>query len=82
MAEAVAAAAQRQQQTAPDGAARPGLMTAQDVAEMLQVPRTWVYAEARAGRLPHVSLGRYRRFRRQAIEQYLADLEHGRPQAA
>src|SRR4051812_35142850 len=35
------------------------LLTAEEVAEALRVPRSWVYAEARAGRLPHVRLGRY-----------------------
>ena len=40
--------------------------TASDVAALLQVPVSWVYAEARAGRIPHVTLGHYRRFRREA----------------
>jgi excisionase family DNA binding protein len=38
------------------------LLTAEDVAERLQVPRSWVYREAREGRLPSVPCGRYRRF--------------------
>jgi excisionase family DNA binding protein len=54
-----------------------GLLDAADVAEMLRVPTTWVYAEARAGRLPHVRVGRYRRFRRQAIEQWIDEHEKG-----
>jgi excisionase family DNA binding protein len=53
------------------------LLTAQDVAALLRVPVTWVYAEARAGRIPHVTLGRYRRFRREAIEAWLAGAERG-----
>jgi excisionase family DNA binding protein len=81
-AAAIAAAAERQQQGAPPGADPRGLMDAQDVAEMLQVPRSWVYAEARAGRMPHVTLGRYRRFRPAAIEEYIDHQEHGRPRAA
>jgi len=56
---------------------RGALLTAEDVAVLLQVPKSWVYAEARAGRIPHVTLGRYRRFRREAIEAWLASAERG-----
>jgi excisionase family DNA binding protein len=54
------------------------LLTAADVAARLKVPRSWVYAETRAGRMPHLKLGpRYRRYRAEAIDAWLADLEHG-----
>ena len=39
----------------------------------------WVWAQARAGRIPHVQLGRYRRFREEAIEAWLAELEVSSP---
>jgi excisionase family DNA binding protein len=51
------------------------LLTAAEVADLLGVPKTWVYEQSRAGRIPTVTLGRYRRYRREAIEQWLADLE-------
>lgn len=51
------------------------LLKAEDVAEMLSVPKSWVYAESRAGRLPVVTLGRYRRYRREAVERWIADQE-------
>lgn len=55
-----------------------GLLKAADVAQLLAVPVTWVYAETRAGRLPHVVLGpRYRRYRRAAILAWVAELERG-----
>ncbi len=58
--------------------AAPGrLMTAEETAERLAVPKSWVYAETRAGRIPHVKLGRYYRYRRDAIDQWVADLERG-----
>lgn len=38
------------------------LLTAEQVAEQLQVPKTWVYRAARDGLLPSVPLGRYVRF--------------------
>jgi excisionase family DNA binding protein len=53
------------------------LLTASDVAAILQVPVSWIYAEARAGRIPHVTLGRYRRFRAEAIEEWIAAAERG-----
>jgi len=63
--------------TANDARARGPLLTAQDVAALLAVPTSWIYAEARAGRIPHVTLGRYRRFRREAIEEWVAAAERG-----
>ncbi|MBA3407130.1 MAG: hypothetical protein H0U06_03560 [Solirubrobacterales bacterium] len=34
----------------------------------------WVWAQTRAGQIPHVH-GRYRRFREEAIDQWIAQLE-------
>jgi excisionase family DNA binding protein len=54
------------------------LLTAAEVAERLSVPTSWVYAETRAGRIPHIRLGpRYRRYRADAIERWVLELEHG-----
>lgn len=38
------------------------LLDAEGVSELLGVPKTWVLAEARADRIPHIRLGRYVRF--------------------
>jgi excisionase family DNA binding protein len=38
------------------------LLTAEQAAQLLAVPASWVLAEARADRIPHVRLGRYVRF--------------------
>jgi excisionase family DNA binding protein len=51
------------------------LLTAEELAERLRVKTEWVWAQARAGRIPHVRLGRYRRFRESAIEAWLTELE-------
>lgn len=51
------------------------LLTADDVARLLSVPKTWVYEQSRLGRIPTVTLGRYRRYRREAIEGWVAELE-------
>jgi excisionase family DNA binding protein len=53
------------------------LLTAAEVAALLGVPTSWVYAETRAGRIPSVSLGRYRRYRREAIEAWIEGSERG-----
>jgi excisionase family DNA binding protein len=51
------------------------LLTAQEVAERLGVTTAWVWAQTRAGRIPHVQLGRYRRFREETIEEWIGRLE-------
>lgn len=43
------------------------LIDAREAAVLLNVPATWVLGEARAGRIPHVRLGRYVRFEREAL---------------
>jgi excisionase family DNA binding protein len=54
------------------------LLNAQEVAELLGVPTAWVYAKSRSGEIPTVTLGRYRRYRREAIEEWIQDVEAGR----
>jgi excisionase family DNA binding protein len=51
------------------------LLTAEEIAQRLGVTPQWVWAQARAGLIPHVRLGRYRRFRESAVEAWLCDLE-------
>jgi excisionase family DNA binding protein len=53
------------------------LLIAEEVAERLSVRTDWVWAQARADRIPYVRLGRYRRFRASAIEAWLEELEMG-----
>jgi excisionase family DNA binding protein len=53
------------------------LLTADEVAARLRVTKCWVYAEVRAGRLPHVRLGRYIRFRAGAIDSWIEEIERG-----
>jgi excisionase family DNA binding protein len=53
------------------------LLTAEQVAALLGVPRTSVYEYARRSRdpLPAVRVGRHVRFRRTAVEHWLARRE-------
>jgi len=47
------------------------LLDAKEVAARLNVPETWVRAETRAGRMPYLPLGRYRRYDWKAVEGWL-----------
>jgi excisionase family DNA binding protein len=55
------------------------LLTASEVAELLAVPESWVREATREGRIPHLELGRYRRYNRQAIEAWLEERQAGPP---
>jgi excisionase family DNA binding protein len=57
----------------PRGAAP--LLTAAEVGALLGVPASWVYEQSRLGRIPTVTLGRYKRYRRAAIEEWIGQLE-------
>jgi excisionase family DNA binding protein len=53
------------------------LLTASEVAEFLAVPVSWVREATRDRRLPHLALGRYRRYSRSAIEAWLESQQAG-----
>lgn len=47
------------------------LLMAEDVADRLNVPVSWVYAAARRGQFPSVKNGRYVRFRPEDVETWI-----------
>lgn len=53
------------------------LLTAGEVADMLAVRESWVREATRAGHLPHLRLGRYVRYQREAIQAWLSEQRHG-----
>jgi excisionase family DNA binding protein len=53
------------------------LLEAEDVANYLGMRTDWVYREVRAGRLPHIRLGRAVRFRRESIDAWIESRERG-----
>lgn len=58
----------------------PRLLTADDVAVMLRVPRSLIYALVRRGDLPGIRIGeRYVRFRAEAVERWLERREQVEP---
>ena len=65
---------------APPDAVRPErLLSAAEVADLLALPVSWVREATRAERLPHLKLGRYRRYQRTAIETWLTTQHAGPP---
>lgn len=53
------------------------LLTAAEIAELLSVPESWVRAETRAERMPHIKLGRYRRYDWPAVVAWLEEQRAG-----
>ncbi len=51
------------------------LLTAADVAERLSVPVSWVREHTRSGRIPHIQLGHYVRYREETIVGWVAEQE-------
>jgi len=56
------------------------LLDAKEVAEWLNAPVSWVRESTRAGAMPSVELGRYRRYREIDVAKWLEDCSRpGRP---
>jgi excisionase family DNA binding protein len=56
------------------------LLTAAEVADLLAVPVSWVRESTRSGAIPHVELGRYKRYRLADVEKWLSSCSRpGRP---
>lgn len=53
------------------------LLTASEVAAFLSVKESWVREATREERLPHLRLGRYRRYRLSDIESWLEEQQAG-----
>jgi len=53
------------------------LLDAKGASALLNVPASWVAAEARAGRIPHVRLGRYVRFEPDALREWCRERQRG-----
>ena len=57
-----------------DCASHDGLLTASEVAHLLKVPVSWVYDRTRRrgfGRMPHYKVGKYVRFSKQEVFDWL-----------
>jgi len=54
---------------------RGDLLTAEEVASLLRMTPAWVYAQTRRRRIPHLRLGRYVRYRREALDEWIEQVE-------
>ena len=60
------------------------LLTVEEVATLLKVNKHWVYEHTRGRaipaieRLPHIKIGKYLRFDRDAVRAFLTRKAHGR----
>jgi excisionase family DNA binding protein len=56
------------------------LLTAEEIADLLNVPVSWVRESTRSGAIPHIELGRYRRYEFAAVLAWLEECRRpGRP---
>jgi hypothetical protein len=62
---------------APTASAPSPLLDAEGAGLLLSVPASWLMAEARADRVPHVRLGRYVRFDRDELLAWVATRARG-----
>lgn len=47
------------------------LLTIDQLAETLQVPRSWIYEKARTNKIPFIKIGKYLRFSEEAIQEWI-----------
>jgi excisionase family DNA binding protein len=62
---------------------QPDVLTLNEVAEYLRIPRSTAYKLAQEGKIPGQKVGRHWRFRRTVVEQWLGETarqENGAPQ--
>ena len=49
------------------------LLTVPQLAELLQVRKSWIYEKSRTGKIPSIKLGGHLRFDSAAVERLLTD---------
>lgn len=58
-------------------APRPAFVDAAAAAALFDIPKSWLLAEARADRVPHVRLGRYVRFDPAKLREWASQGQRG-----
>ena len=53
------------------------LLDAAELGQRWNVPTSWIREATRAGKIPHVKLGRYVRYRAEACDAWLEEQEAG-----
>ncbi len=64
-----------------DDGAPDELLTLDEVATLLKLPKSWIYERTRRKLIPHVKLGKYLRFPRAALGRWLQGCGVGPPHA-
>ena len=54
------------------------LITPDQLCDLLQVDKTWVYRQTREGTIPFIKMGKYLRFQRSNIEKWLIQCQVNR----
>jgi excisionase family DNA binding protein len=49
------------------------LLRPDEAAHLLSVKTSWIYEAVRSGRMPYIRIGRYVRFTRSMLEEWLAE---------
>ncbi len=60
-------------QASQNGHQRDQLISAEAAAKLWDIPKTWIEEKARRGKLPHVKLGIYTRFKLSDLEQFIRE---------
>jgi excisionase family DNA binding protein len=58
------------------------LLTLDEVAAFLKLPKSWIYERTRRKLIPHVKLGKYLRFSRAALSKWVQNTDGGGRAAA
>ena len=54
------------------------LLTPEELCDFLSVKMSWIYRQVREGNIPHFHLGKYLRFSRPEIENWVAQCHENR----
>ena len=65
----------RSEVTAGRGQTEDRLLSADEVAELIGMTTNYVYELSRRGRIPTITFGRHRRYRRSAVIRWLEEIE-------
>ncbi len=53
------------------------ILDVEELASYLKVRREWIYQKVHEGEIPHYKVGRYPRFRRSKVDEWLKEREKG-----
>ena len=51
------------------------LLTIEEIAAVLKVPKSWIYARTCKNQLPHIKVGRHLRFQKEKVFEFLGIAE-------